>query len=273
MEIIVCIKQVPASNKVQTDPETGNLLRHTDKTKMNPYDLFALEGALRLKEEVKATVTVLTMGPLDAVQVIEEAYAMGADRGVLLSDRSFAGADVLATSYTLAQGVKAIGRFDLVICGKQTTDGDTAQVGPSLARWLDIPSFCYVTEVNPYEEGFSLTSDYGDFLQKIKVISPFLITIEKDAFTPRLPSYLLKKKNVNKVTEIWTLKDLKTKLSHQEGHPFGEFFGSGGSATQVEAIFEPTPKEQGQILAGSAQVLADLAYKTLKDKYFLTDMQ
>ena len=134
MNILVCIKQVPASSKVEVDPQTGVLKRAGVESKMNPYDLYALETALRLREEHGGSVTVLSMGPPQAQAVIREAFAMGADAGVLLSDRRFGGADVLATSYTLAQGVRRAGRFDLLICGKQTTDGDTAQVGPEIAE-------------------------------------------------------------------------------------------------------------------------------------------
>ena len=142
MKILVCIKQVPESNKVEVDPVTGVLKRDGAASKMNPYDLYALETAFRIREEVGGSVHVISMGPPQAQQVIREAFAMGADGGTLLSDRKFGGADVLATSYTLAQGIKSCGDFDLILCGKQTTDGDTAQVGPEISEWLKYAPKC-----------------------------------------------------------------------------------------------------------------------------------
>ena len=136
MNILVCIKQVPGTSQVEIDEKTGVLKRDGVESKMNPFDLYALETALRLKQQYGATITVLTMGPPQAEMVIREAFMMGADHGFVLSDRRFGGADVLATSYTLSQGVRIAGDVDLVICGKQTTDGDTAQVGAELADGL-----------------------------------------------------------------------------------------------------------------------------------------
>ena len=148
MDILVCIKQVPASNKVEVDPVTGVLLRNGADSKMNPYDLYALETALKIREEVGGTISVISMGPPQAMTVIREAFAMGVDRGALLSDRRFGGADVLATSYTIAQGIKKMGDFDLILCGKQTTDGDTAQVGSEVSEWLNIPSVSNVKKMD-----------------------------------------------------------------------------------------------------------------------------
>ena len=147
MKILVCMKQVPAGTKVDIDPETGAMKRLSGETRTNPYDLFALEAALQLREKVGGGVTVLTMGPPQAEEMMRDAYTMGADDAVILSDRKFAGADVLATSYALSQGITAIGDIDLIICGKQTTDGDTAQVGPAIAEHLGIPHAAWVSEI------------------------------------------------------------------------------------------------------------------------------
>ena len=136
MKIVVCIKQVPGTNKVEIDETTGVLKRDGAEAKINPYDLYALETALRLKEKTGGTVTAVTMGPDQAIDMMKESYMMGVDDAYIFSDRTFAGADVLATSYTLAQGIKAMGDFDIIVCGKQTTDGDTAQVGPAIAEYL-----------------------------------------------------------------------------------------------------------------------------------------
>ncbi|MCD8007968.1 MAG: electron transfer flavoprotein subunit beta/FixA family protein, partial [Clostridiales bacterium] len=139
MKIIVCMKQVPATSQVEIDPETGAMKRLSANTRTNPYDLFALETALQIREKLGGTVTVLTMGPDQAKIMMQDAYTMGADDAVILSDRKFAGSDVLATSYTLAQGIRVLGGADLILCGRQTTDGDTAQVGPAVAGHRGCP--------------------------------------------------------------------------------------------------------------------------------------
>ena len=138
MRILVCIKQVPGTAKVDVDEKTGVLKRDTAETKMNPFDLFAIEEGLKIREKYGGNVDVLTMGPSQAEAVLVEAVWMGADRGILLSDRNFAGADVAATSYTIVQGIRKMGDYELIICGKLTTDGDTAQTGPVAAEFLQI---------------------------------------------------------------------------------------------------------------------------------------
>lgn len=160
---------------------------------MNPYDLFALETALRIKQETNATLKVITMGPSQAKQVIEESFMMGADEGAIISDRKFAGADVLATSYTISQGIKKIGNPQIIICGKQTTDGDTAQVGPEIAEFLNIPHVTNVTKIlDIKEESIVVEVDMPNTLEVCEVKYPCLITVEKDIFQPRLPSFKLK---------------------------------------------------------------------------------
>ena len=144
MNITVCIKQVPGSNKVEVDPVTGVLKRDGADSKMNPYDLYALEAAVRLKEKHGGHISVITMGPPSAEEVIREAFALGADEGYLITDRKFAGADVLATAYTISQGVKMAGHFDVILTGKQTTDGDTAQVGRTSAGVSSLSAWCSI---------------------------------------------------------------------------------------------------------------------------------
>ena len=194
MKIVVCMKQVPASSKVDIDPETGAMKRMSGETRTNPYDLFALETALQIREKVGGTVTVLTMGPPQAEEMMRDAYTMGADNAVILSDRKFAGADVLATSYALAQGIQVIGGADLIICGRQTTDGDTAQVGPAIAEHLTIPHAAWVAEiVDVNEKAIQVRQDLVSVSQISEIPYPCLLTIDKDTCVPRLPSYLLKK--------------------------------------------------------------------------------
>ena len=148
MNILVCIKQVPGSTNVEVDPVTGVLKRDGIQSKMNPYDLYALEAALSLSESYGGKVDVITMGPPQAKEIIIEAIAMGAEGGAILSDRKFAGADVLATAYTISQGIKKMGEYDLIICGKQTTDGDTAQVGAEVAEFLNLPNVSNVLSID-----------------------------------------------------------------------------------------------------------------------------
>lgn len=196
MKILVCMKQVPAGTKVDIDPETGAMKRLSGETRTNPYDLFALEAALQLREKVGGSVTVLTMGPPQAEEMMRDAYTMGADDAVILSDRKFAGADVLATSYALSQGITAIGDIDLIICGKQTTDGDTAQVGPAIAEHLGIPHAAWVSEiVDADSESIQVKQDLVSVSQTSKIPYPCLITVDKDMCVPRLPSYLLQKQS------------------------------------------------------------------------------
>lgn len=147
MNILVCIKQVPDTTEIRMDPKTNTLIRAGVPSTVNPFDKHALEAAVQLREALGGTVTAMTMGPAQAAQALRECYALGADRMVLVSDRCFGGADTYATSYTLAQAVRALGGFDLILCGRQAIDGDTAQVGPQIAEKLKLPQICYVEEV------------------------------------------------------------------------------------------------------------------------------
>ena len=148
MKILVCVKQVPGSNNVEVDPVTGVLKRSGIPSKINPYDLYGIETALSLTERFGGSVESITMGPPQAKTVIQETVCMGVRSGTVLTDRKFAGADVLATAYTLSQGIRKCGQFDLIICGKQTTDGDTAQVGAEVAEYLEIPNISNVLSVD-----------------------------------------------------------------------------------------------------------------------------
>jgi electron transfer flavoprotein beta subunit len=233
MNIIVCIKQVPGTTQVEIDPETGVLKRDGVSSKMNPYDLYALETALRLKEMRGGKITVLTMGPPQAQAVVREAYMMGADEGCILSDAKFAGSDVLATSYTLASGIRKLGDFDLIICGKQTTDGDTAQVGPALAEHLGIPHVTWVKKIESADEtGLVAEQHMEDSFEAVRLPFPCLITVEKDIYTPRLPSYLNQLKS--KDWPVTTLRLADMPDTNEKS------YGLTGSPTQVERIFQPT---------------------------------
>lgn len=262
MNILVCIKQVPETNKVEVDPVTGVLKRNGVDSKMNPYDLYAIETALKLKEKMGGSISVITMGPKQAAGVIKEAFAMGADNGTLISDRKFGGADVLATSYTLAQGIKKLGEFDLILCGKQTTDGDTAQVGPEVSEWLSIPSIsnvCKIVEVQ--DNSIIVEMDMTHDLEVTKVEFPCLLSVEKDIFMPRLPSYIKKQEAKDRQITVFSLEDLEDK---DEKH-----YGLNGSPTQVQRIFPPAVNAHREIWNGKAEELTNKLLNKMKELKFV----
>ena len=263
MNIFVCIKQVPGTNKVQVDEATGVLKRDGVVSKMNPYDLYALECGMKLKEQYGGRVSVITMGPPPAAVVIKEAFAMGADEGALLSDRAFGGADVLATSYTLAQGIKKMGKFDVIICGLQTTDGDTAQVGPEVSEALDIPCVCNVAKIDKVEDNnIFVDMEMANEFEQLKVQFPCLITVKKDINQPRLPSYKLKKATEKKEIAVYGLKDME---DQDKKH-----YGLSGSATQVQRIFPPVSDKEQETWEGSGQELTDKLFDKLKQLKFIS---
>lgn len=231
MNMFVCIKQVPATSRVQVDEATGVLIREGAASKMNPYDLFALETALRLREAHDGAVAVGAMGPPQAESVVREAYMMGVDAGYVFSDRRLGGADVLATSYTLAQAIVAIGDFDIIFCGKQTTDGDTAQVGPAIAEHMGIPHAAWVSGLTVREEGVVVRQQLQDMIETVWMPFPCLITVEQDIYTPRLPSLKRAREVKDRPAIRLTLDDF---MDRDESH-----YGLAGSPTQVERIFQP----------------------------------
>ncbi len=246
MKIIVCMKQVPAGTNVEIDPETGAMKRLSSATRTNPYDLFALETALLLKEKMGGTVTVLTMGPAQAESMMKDAYACGADEAVILSDRKFAGSDVLSTSYTLRQGIQVLGGADLIICGRQTTDGDTAQVGPALAEHMHIPHAAWVTRIEEVtEKNISVQQKLGDMTQVSRIPFPCLITVEKDMCVPRLPSWILKKKTADRKVRFLSFEDLPNQDLTR--------YGLNGSPTAVERMFPPEKAQKQVYLEGSTE--------------------
>lgn len=259
MKILVCMKQVPAGTKVDIDPETGAMKRLSGETRTNPYDLFALEAALQLREKVGGSVTVLTMGPPQAEEMMRDAYTMGADDAVILSDRKFAGADVLATSYALSQGITAIGDIDLIICGKQTTDGDTAQVGPAIAEHLGIPHAAWVSEiVDADSESIQVKQDLVSVSQTSKIPYPCLITVDKDMCVPRLPSYLLQKQSKDRSVKIMTFEDMADQNLSK--------YGLVGSPTAVEKMFAPPEVEKQVYFDGDAKEKTKQLFDVLVNK-------
>ena len=262
MKILVCVKQVPGSNNVEVDPVTGVLKRSGIPSKINPYDLYAIETALTLAEQFGGTVRTLTMGPPQAKAVIQETVCMGASGGTVLTDRKFAGADVLATAYTLSQGIRKCGEFDLIICGKQTTDGDTAQVGAEVAEYLGLPNVSNVLSVEDYREGkLYVTASLDEKIVTMSVSLPCLISVDGDINTPRLPSYKIRKTLTEDSTAFLTFADFDDQNA--------DHYGLSGSATQVERIFPPEKLAQKHSIEGDADVQAQALYTLLCDRKML----
>lgn len=257
MNILVCIKQVPGSTNVEVDPVTGVLKRDGIQSKMNPYDLYAIETALTLTEKYGGEVYTITMGPPQAKGVIVESICMGAKCGTVLSDRKFAGADVLATAYTLSQGIKKAGSFDMIICGKQTTDGDTAQVGAEVSEFLGYPNVSNVLSVDDVKDGKAyLTTTLDDKIVSLSIKLPCLISVDGDINSPRLPSYKVKQSVTDDMVKFLSFDDFEDKNADN--------YGLNGSATQVERIFPPEKNTEKCTLDGDCTQQADSLFDLIK---------
>ena len=243
MKIIVCIKQVPDAKDVRLDPITNTLAREGVQSIMNPYDQYALEEAVRLKEKCGGEVIVISMGPPQAEEILRQAISCGADNAILISDRSFAGADTWATAYTLEHAIKKIGAFDLILCGKQAIDGDTAQVGPGLATRLDIP---YITCVQRIREatasGLIAERMMDDGFDVVAIDYPALLSVVKDINEPRVPS--IKGKMKAKKAEI-------SKFNAQTIEADPACIGLPGSPTKVVNVFPPPARGGRSVLTGT----------------------
>ena len=249
MRIIVPIKQVPETNAVKMDESTGTMIREGVEAIINPLDLYAIETAIRLREQHGGEVVVISMGPPKAESAIREAVAMGCDRGVLISDKAFAGSDTWATSYALAGAIRKLGGFDLVICGERATDGDTGQVGPGIASFLDVPVATYVGKVESLDGGVCrvhrLVEDGHEVLD---VALPALLTVVKAIADPRLPTLRGKQKARAAELPVWAPADMAIDPAK---------VGLDGSPTRVVKIFKPKVARQCRKLpAGDEQSIA-----------------
>ncbi len=257
MHFVVCIKQVPDTADVKIDPKTNTLIREGVASIINPFDMYAIEEAVRLKEKMGGKVTALTMGPPQADSALREAISLGVDQGILVSDRAFAGSDTWATSYTLAMALRKIGDFNLILCGKQAADGDTAQVGPGIAAHLDLPQITYVRRVEEIGADRIVAERLlEDGFEVIESPLPCVLTVVKEINEPRLPS--LKGKLAAKKAAIiqWKAADLACDANR---------LGLNGSPTKVVKIFNPPPRGGGAVFTGEpAEMAAKLAEK-LKD--------
>jgi electron transfer flavoprotein beta subunit len=243
MKIIVCIKQVPDAKDVRLDPITNTLARDGVQSIMNPYDHYALEEAVRLKEKLGGEVVVISMGPPQAEEMLRQAISCGADNAILISDRAFAGADTWATAYTLEHAINIIGSFDLILCGKQAIDGDTAQVGPGLATRLGIP---YMTCVQKIREasvsGLVAERMMDDGFDVVTVDYPALLSVVKDINEPRVPS--IKGKMRAKKAEI-------VRFNAQTIKADPACIGLPGSPTKVVNVFPPLARGERSVLTGT----------------------
>lgn len=257
MQLVVCIKQVPNTTNIRIDPKTNTLMREGVESIVNPFDVYAIEEAIRLKEKYGGSVTVITMGPPQADAALREAVAMGADRGILVSDRAFAGSDTWATGYTLARAIAKTGAFDIILCGKQASDGDTAQVGPGIATHLDLPQITYVRKIEEVGGGKIVAQRLLEGgIETIESSLPCVLTVVKEINEPRLPS--LKGKMAAKKAQIttWTAADIDAHRS---------FLGLEGSPTKVVRIFTPPARAGGEILQGEPEQVVQTVVAKLKD--------
>ena len=257
MHIIVCIKQVPNTTDVRIDPVTNTLIREGVESIINPFDAYAIEEGVRLKERFGGKVTVITMGPPQAETALREAISLGCDDGVLVTDRKFAGSDTWATSYTLSCAIRKIGAFDIVICGKQASDGDTAQVGPGISAHLDVPQVTYVKKIEEISDDKArverMTEEGYDI---VETPLPCLITVVKEINTPRIPSLRGMMKAKSAAIAKWTADDIEADPKN---------IGLDGSPTRVIKIFTPPPRQGGEILKGDAAEVAHRLTELLKD--------
>lgn len=257
MNIIVCIKQVPETHNVRINPETNTLIREGVESIINPFDENALEAALQLREVHGGKVTVLSMGPSQAETALRHAIAMGVNEAILLSDRAFAGADTLATAYTLSCGIKKIGNFDLILCGKQAIDGDTAQVGPELAEILGVAQAAYVRKIELKDRRLEVEQTLEDGYELLSLPMPALLTVTKEINEPRHASLRGVLKAKKETIPIWKVNDLNIDMDR---------IGLSGSPTRVIKIFTPQRTTKHKRLEGSIENIAEELFKSLREE-------
>ncbi|PIU20555.1 MAG: electron transfer flavoprotein subunit beta [Elusimicrobia bacterium CG08_land_8_20_14_0_20_59_10] len=261
MNIVVCVKQVPDTTEVKINPETGTLIRTGVPSIINPYDHFALQTALELKKKHDFRVTVVSMGPPQARSVVQLGLALGADEGVLLSDMAFAGSDTWATSYALSRAVKKIGKTDMIFCGMQAIDGDTAQTGPAIAQHLGMAqiTFCETVEVDGRRIIARKQIDGGHEIMECR--APVLLTmIMHNEYTPGYPSFLAVHGSLAKPYHVWNAEDIGAEA---------QYLGLKGSPTQVNRIYPPAQREKAEMFSGSGPAAAERILKIMRKEHFI----
>ncbi len=245
MNVVICLKQVPGITEVKIDPQTNTLIRQGIKNIINPFDTYALEEGVRLREKHGGKVTVITMGPLQAEEALREAISLGADEAILLSDGAFAGADTWATAYTLSQAVKKLEQCDIIICGRQTIDGDTGQVGPELAEMLDIPFIAYVSQIEEIADGkVRVRRMVEEGHEVIETSLPAVITVTKEINVSRLPSLRGIARAKSAQITVWDAAELAADK---------DMVGLSGSCTRVIKVFFPKRTCQAEMLTGDLE--------------------
>ena len=259
MYIIVLIKQVPDTTDVKIDPKKGTLIREGVPTIVNPDDVHALEESLRLKEKFGGKVTAVSMGPPQAIDALQEAISMGIDTGVLLTDEAFAGADTLATAYTLGRCIEKIGNYDIILCGHQAIDGDTAQVGPQVAEYLDIPQITYVKKIELEDDKLIAERMIENGYEKIECSMPALVTVVKEINKPRYPTIanIMHACSEDADIKTWNAGDIQA---------LADKTGLEGSPTIVKHTFTPDQKRKGEIITGSSESIVQTLLERLKGK-------
>ncbi len=264
LDILVLIKQVPNTNQVKIDPKKGTLIREGVESIVNPEDLIATEAALQLREKYKGKITAITMGPPQAKEALQEVLAMGVDEGILLTDKNFAGADTLATSYTLGKCIKTIKKFDLILCGRQAIDGDTAQIGPQVAEFLGIPQITYVRKIKIQGKKVLAERMIAEGYEHIEAKLPVLLTVIKELTTSRYPS-------VNGIMSACVFNEDAIKIwNAADIHANAENLGLGGSATWVTKTFAPEVKRAGVKLTGTPQKIAEQLINELRSRNLIS---
>jgi electron transfer flavoprotein beta subunit len=257
MNIVVCIKQVPGTTEIKIDPETNTLVREGVESIINPFDGYALEEGVRLRERCGGKVIAISMGPPQADAALREAISLGADEAILLSDRAFAGSDTWATSYVLSKAIAKMADYDVVICGRQTLDGDTGQVGPELSEMLEIPFVAYVSKVEEIREGYiRVQRMVEEGYETIEMALPAVITVVKEINVPRLPSLRGSMKAKSAQIPVWTAADIGVE-SHE--------VGIAGSPTRVVKVFFPQRTHNSEMLQGSLEEQAKQLVERLEE--------
>lgn len=274
MNILVCLKQVPSSTNIIFDDVTGRIKRNSNEVMLNPIDLYSIETALKIKEKLGGNIVAITMGPLSAKEVILEAISLGVDNGYVISDKKFISSDLLSTSHTLEQGINSLGKFDLVICGKESLDGSTGCLTGELGERLNIPVLHNVSEVhNISENNIEVTSIIDDSLNRLKVKLPALLSVSENIYEPRFPNYLDLIKSEEMDIKVLTIDDFEDKNE--------ENYGAKGSYSSINRMFKKeninnlnnsnysTTEKDNEIWSGSSEELSKKLENKLKALKFL----
>jgi electron transfer flavoprotein alpha/beta subunit len=261
MHIIVCIKQVPDVTEVSWDPETGSLIRKGIPSIINPNDKNAIESALQLRETYGGQVTALSMGPSQVEEALREALGMGVDKAIQLTAKEFAGSDTWATAYTLGLAIKKTGAYDLIICGKEAVDGMTAQVGPQIAEYLGIPQLTYAMHIEVLDSKVRVKQKLGDLYRLLEAPMPVLITVEREAYQPRVAPMDTILEAYGKEIPVWKPDDLNGEM---------ENFGLKGSPTKLRKVYTPKLlRGKVEMLEGAPGDIARQFVGKLKEKYII----